>query len=336
MSFGTIVIGRNEGHRLTQCLTAALQAGGPVVYVDSASNDGSPLVARRLGAEVIELSTPPHTAARGRQAGFDFLTARHPSMKYVQFVDGDCVIDGKWLFTAPRFLEANPKVAAVSGRRREEHTAESFWSRLIDLDWDIPAGLVGYPGGDSLCRVDAIKLVGGWDVDLIAGEDPDLGFRLCDAGWRVSRLADEMTRHDMRIVSLGQYMKRAVRSGHAYAEIGWRHRRGSGNLYARRAAGIFFYAAVLPAVAAIGLVLWPPSLLLPLLIYLRLLWSGYRLCRRKAATNSLALAYSALNLLCKFAGLLGAAKFCRNFLAGKRTPLIEYRSHSVGPPGISA
>jgi glycosyltransferase involved in cell wall biosynthesis len=40
LSIGVVVIGRNEGERLSDCLQS-LGGNAPVVYVDSGSTDGS-------------------------------------------------------------------------------------------------------------------------------------------------------------------------------------------------------------------------------------------------------------------------------------------------------
>ncbi|HLL88750.1 MAG TPA: hypothetical protein VK324_05565, partial [Tepidisphaeraceae bacterium] len=64
---GIIAIGRNEGERLRLCLRSVVGRGMPVVYVDSKSTDGSPDLARSLGAEVVELDMSiPFSAARAR------------------------------------------------------------------------------------------------------------------------------------------------------------------------------------------------------------------------------------------------------------------------------
>ena len=52
---GVVVIGRNEGDRLVQCLRSVLTREVPVVYVDSGSHDDSVLNAKRLGVTVLEL-----------------------------------------------------------------------------------------------------------------------------------------------------------------------------------------------------------------------------------------------------------------------------------------
>ena len=104
---GVIAIGRNEGERLRRCLVSALGRGLQVVYVDSASTDGSADAARAMGAEVVDLDMSlPFSAARARNEGFDHLLRVAPAVKYVQFVDGDCEVVEGWIERARRELDA--------------------------------------------------------------------------------------------------------------------------------------------------------------------------------------------------------------------------------------
>ena len=64
-----------EGERLARCLEsvrAMADPGGPVelIYVDSASTDGSPERAAALGAQVITVQPERPSAALGRNAGW--------------------------------------------------------------------------------------------------------------------------------------------------------------------------------------------------------------------------------------------------------------------------
>ena len=73
MKSGVVVIGRNEGERLKQCLRSASDAAA-VVYVDSGSVDGSVKWARDQQIEVVDLDMSlPFTAGRARNAGFERL-----------------------------------------------------------------------------------------------------------------------------------------------------------------------------------------------------------------------------------------------------------------------
>lgn len=327
---GAVVIGRNEGPRLLDCLRSVTSQLTNVVYVDSGSSDGSAEQARALGVHVVELTTGPFRAARGRQAGMDELLRRTPHVELIQFIDGDCILDPAWLPAAVAHLDAHPHVAAVSGRRREERPGQSLYVRLIDMDWDVPAGPALYFGGDALGRVDAIRRAGGWPVELIAGEEPDLGFRMNDGGARIERIACEMTRHDVRMTRWGEYRKRAIRTGHAYAEVGWRRRRGVGAVWLRRAVSAGVYGAILPVVALLGAIWAWPLLVLVLLLYARLLVVVTWRCRRRGYPLGLSAAYAAFNLLGKFAEAYGVAKYAVGRLLRKTPQLIEYRQTDAG------
>lgn len=215
---GAVVIGRNEGERLVRCLASVADAAERIVYVDSGSNDGSLAAARAAGAEVVELDlTKPFTAARARNAGFAALMAGQ-APAYVQFIDGDCVLQPGWIATARTFLEANPKAAIACGRRREQFPEASVYNRLCDWEWDTPVGKVKACGGDALMRASGLEEVGGFKSTLIAGEEPELCLRLRQKGWEVWRLDEDMTLHDAAMTKFGQWWKRCRRSGHAYAE----------------------------------------------------------------------------------------------------------------------
>jgi glycosyltransferase involved in cell wall biosynthesis len=123
VSIAAVVIGRNEGPRLLACLDA-LGAFSPVIYVDSGSTDGSVAAAQARGAQVVSLDMAlPFTAARARNAG---LAAVPQDAGLVQFLDGDCVVQAGWLPQAQGFLEAEPEVAVVCGRRREMYPEASI------------------------------------------------------------------------------------------------------------------------------------------------------------------------------------------------------------------
>ena len=49
---GVVVIGRNEGERLTTCLASIKYDAACIVYVDSGSADGSAETAERMGFRV--------------------------------------------------------------------------------------------------------------------------------------------------------------------------------------------------------------------------------------------------------------------------------------------
>ncbi len=64
----------------------------------------------------------------------------------------------------------------------------------------------------------------GFDASLIAGEEPELCRRLRARGDQILHVDRPMTGHDLAMTRWQQYWRRAVRAGHAYAEVAARFR----------------------------------------------------------------------------------------------------------------
>ena len=83
-----VVIGRNEGERLSRCMESVHAALGvlahEIVYVDSHSADDSLARAKACGARCFLLSEEKTTAGLGRLVG-----AKEAQGEYMLFLDGD-------------------------------------------------------------------------------------------------------------------------------------------------------------------------------------------------------------------------------------------------------
>ncbi|MFG6562813.1 glycosyltransferase [Sulfitobacter sp. 1A13421] len=310
MSIGAVVIGRNEGARLERSLQGLAEQVAQIVYVDSGSTDGSVAMARGLGAEVVELDMQqPFTAARARNAG---MAALGEGITLVQFLDGDCILRDGWLAVAEAHLSAHPQVAVVCGRRREENPEASVYNRLIDREWDTPVGEARACGGDALMRLDALRAVGGYRAEMIAGEEPELCQRLRRAGWQIWRLDAEMTWHDAQITKVGQWWRRSLRAGHAFAEGAALHGRGPDRHWVAETRRALLWGALLPAVILLLALMLPwVGLGLALIYPLQLL----RLMRRGGA------AWGFFTLMGKFPEALGVLKYHMR----RDGRIIEYR-----------
>jgi GT2 family glycosyltransferase len=328
-----VVIGRNEAPRLRPCLSALIGRVAEIVYVDSGSTDGSPEIARQLGVTVVRLESGPYTAARGRDAGMAELLSRRPDLEFIQFVDGDCVIDPGWIEAGVDSLRRQREIGVVAGRLREQHAASSLLIRIVDADWDLPTGRTDAVGGIFLARVEALRQAGGWRSDLIAGEELDLSARLIDRGWHLQRIPVEMTLHDIGIRSARELWRRAIRTGHAYAELATLH----GRRYARwrrRTASNLGYGLALPGFIILAVILWWPAAIALTLIYAVLAARLARWRVKRGDPLQVALAYGLATALCKIASGLGAARFFIGRALRRPSRLMEYKT--AAPPAGGA
>jgi glycosyltransferase involved in cell wall biosynthesis len=320
--FGVVAIGRNEGDRLKRCLLS-LPPSATVVYVDSGSTDGSDLWARGYGAQVVALDMGrPFTAARARNAGFRRLIEIQPNISFVQFVDGDCELVNEWPDTAISFLQSHVDVAAVSGRRRERYPDQSVYNKLCDWEWDGLVGETSAFGGDVMLRTSSFQAVNGYLETLIAGEEPELAIRLRHAGWRVWRLATDMTWHDAAIFQFRQWWYRNVRSGYAFAAGAYLHGASSERHWVWESRRAWIWGILLPIVCvATSLAIGRWGLAMCLIYPLQMVRQMFR----STGTLSDRALKSFFQILGRFPEGVGQLKFLGDRVLGRQALLIEYK-----------
>jgi GT2 family glycosyltransferase len=318
-----VIIGRNEGPRLVQCLQSLGQIAAPVIYVDSGSTDGSADLARKWGAEVIALNQGPYSAARSRNAGFQYAAHTQMAPRFIQFLDGDCELDPRWLESACTALDAGPDTALVFGSLRERHPGRSIYNLFCDLEWRGDPGETESSGGIFMARAAAFQAAGGFNSYIIAGEEPDLCYRLRQAGWKILRIDAEMGTHDAGIHHFSQWWRRCLRSGHAYAEAATLYKKNEG-YWRRETRSVCFWGMFLPAAIIAGAAFNIFAAILAA-AYPVLAARIYHTARRRAFTRKESILYSALCTLAKFPQACGILYFHILRLRGKRTSIIEYK-----------
>ena len=305
---GVVIIGINVENYLTDCIRSVRSADYPqelldIVYVDGGSRDNSPGNARAIdGVTVIELNDRYPTPGRGRNAGWKFL-----STPLIQFMDADTVLDPRWFKDAYRLL--NDRVAAVCGHRREKHPAKNYYHRLVDMEWHYEIGSCRYFGGEVLITREVLEETGGFDEALIAGEDPELSYRIRQSGWQILRIDAQMTTHDINMSTFRQYLKRAFRSGYAYAEIALRFMRNPEKLWLKELTRIVAKALLPVGFVVLGVLTGKTllGLLLGLLIFAKPFFGLGRLKRTYRQTWNMCILYaghSALVVYPQFCGIM--------------------------------
>lgn len=323
MKIGAVVIGRNEGERLRCCLESLAESVQSKVYVDSGSTDVSVAMARTMGVMVVELDmSVPFTAARARNAGLERLRQVMPDLRYVQFVDGDCEVSAAWLEKAAAYLEIHADVAMVCGRLRERYPERTLYNLLCDIEWDTPVGEVRACGGIAMARTDALVDVRGYRPDLIAGEEPELCVRLRAKGWKITRLADEMALHDAAMTHFGQWWRRSVRAGYAFAEGAFLHGAAPERHRVKESRSAWVWGAVIPATIVAAVSLWGSWGLLPIAVYPLQMAHICLQGKRSPRENWIRALFIVLG---KFPETAGQTKYVYHRLLGKSAHLIEYK-----------
>ena len=321
---GVVVIGRNEGQRLIDCLDSLISQVDHIVYVDSGSKDDSIQNALERNVEVIKLDISiPFTAARARNAGFARLMEIAPEIEYVQFVDGDCEVVESWLDAAAEFLDTEDEVAVVCGRRMERYPNESIYNLMCDMEWDTPVGEAKACGGDALMRVQAFKQVAGFRSGLIAGEEPELCVRLRKSGWKIERLEEDMTWHDAAMTTFKQWWNRTARAGHAYAEGSYLHGAAPERHWVKETVRVWIWAFLIPLLILVSLFFhWQISLAL---VYLYMVQWVRLALKNLQESKPFAWKLAAYSVIGKFAEFCGQLQFYKNLLTSRQSKLIEYK-----------
>ncbi|WP_298674702.1 glycosyltransferase [uncultured Lentibacter sp.] len=319
---GAVVIGRNEGQRLVNCLRSMQGEVDLLIYVDSGSTDGSLEAAEALGAETLLLSAElPFTAARARNAGVGRSVARGEAPELVQFVDGDCTLEPGYLTHAAKALEADDRLGLVTGWRAEIHPDASIYNEMCHFEWHRPAGEILACGGDMMVRARAFEAVGGFNPEVIAAEDDEFCTRLRKAGHILKRLPIPMTHHDAHMTRFSQWWSRATRTGHGFEQVNDLHP----EYFVRERRRMWLFGGVLPLLGLIGAVLFWPLLALIGLLYAVSYARTVRGLEADGLARARAWRHAVYLFLSKFPNIIGAVTYRKRKRLGSRMEIIEYK-----------
>lgn len=190
-----IVIGRNEGERLGECLDSVSRSLGPllheVIYVDSRSTDGSVAVARERGARCFVLEETDTTAGLGRWVG-----AQEAKGEFLLFLDGDMRLCPGFVQKAMTAM-AQRGYDGVTGQREDVYLrGGEVVSRTPNYYGCTAERIAPEFGGAMFIRAQALKSAGGWAADTVACEEAELHARLLAAKCRIGELPVPMIVHE--------------------------------------------------------------------------------------------------------------------------------------------
>ena len=173
MRIGVISPARNEAAALPEVLRAILPRVAEVIVVDTASSDGTPDIARRLGARVV--AEPRRGYGRACLVG---IAALSPEVDTVLFMDADAADRPEDLALLLAPIEAGEADLVIGARRRgvergaltpQQRFGNALACLLIRLVWGVrytDLGPFRVVRRDALARLGMRDETWGWTVEM--------------------------------------------------------------------------------------------------------------------------------------------------------------------------
>jgi len=221
MDIDCVIIGVNSEKTLNVCIQSIInskytQGRLHIYYVDGGSTDKSVSVASAFDQViVIQLNPEYPTPGMGRNAGW-----KKGESPLVHFFDSDVIVAPDWIENAVNEMKSD--IGAVRGHLNERYPDASIFNWIGNLEWNVPPGKCDAFGGIVMIRRFILEETGGYDEVLVAGEDPELSQRVKILGWDILHLDVPMCSHDLAMMKVRQYWKRAYRTGYGYAAVALR------------------------------------------------------------------------------------------------------------------
>lgn len=204
---------KNGGREFEQCLQglrASNYKNYELIVVNDASKDDSPRIAAKYGARVFHSADFPFKHEPDfpfkdsiGPAGARNIGVTHANGEIIYFIDGDVVPKRDNLERIAKIFTDNKGIAAVFGTYDNAPGCPNFISQYRNLlhSYVHQISLVEaqtFWTGCGAIRKDVFLKMGGFDMKtfrLPSVEDIDLGYRLCDSGYRISLDKELQVKH---------------------------------------------------------------------------------------------------------------------------------------------
>ncbi len=176
---------KNSAAHLEACIASVRAQRYSNVETIVIDNDSTDATAEIAGAKADLVLHAGNERSQQLNAG-----ARRARGKYLYRIDADFVLDPEVIGEAVRLCETGAYDAVAV--HNDSDPRVSFWAQVRNFErsmYKYDATIVGA----RFFSKDAFEAVGGFDEDLIAGEDYDIHNRLLAAGYRIGRIAPAET-----------------------------------------------------------------------------------------------------------------------------------------------
>lgn len=192
MKLSIVIIGKNEEKNLDNLFESlqSISAEHEIIYVDSASSDGSVSIALKYAHMICELEQSSQLcASAGRYVGT--LQARG---EWILYLDGDMTLVPEFAAWIDKNLQEvrDERLAGYIGRYTYlyENGSQNQNQLLHPKN-----GRVSHFGGAVLLNKDDVVKAGNWNPSVIANEEIDLYVRIQKSGKYVEAIDLEMVKH---------------------------------------------------------------------------------------------------------------------------------------------
>lgn len=183
-----VVPTRNSAATLAACLASCRDQPGAsveLIVVDNHSTDATQAIAAQHADRVI-VAGPERSAQRN-------LGVAAASGPIVAVIDSDMTVHAEVAALLRAAFDGDPRLGAVV--LPEYGAGRGLWAAARRLEKHLYLGQADVEAARGFRR-SAYLEVGGYQEDLVGGEDWDLPDRVVGAGWRVSRIAAGVDHHE--------------------------------------------------------------------------------------------------------------------------------------------
>lgn len=211
----------NGGRGILDTLDALARQEGAeeheVLVVDNGSSDGTPdrVAAHPVAPRVL------HEPARGPYAARN-LGLHESTGEVIAFTDADCLPDPRWLRAGADALAAGADLAGGAIVQEPTGPRPSLWERYDRATYlrqeDYVRDQRFAATANLFVRRAVFDAVGAFRPELVASGDLELGWRACDAGFRLVYAPDARVRHRPR-TTLRDTWRLHRKLGSGFAEL---------------------------------------------------------------------------------------------------------------------